>query len=384
MLKKSWKNVLVGAMLLASLAMLLNGCGSDKQAAATQPKTTKVEEAAATVAKVPAYEREYGKLVEGIYNFVNDGNMDKVPQQGMTGIYELRDRMGYVDALNMLGYTLQDINNDKVPELIFAILDNEKQGKGYYGKDIYAVYTFVDGKIKFVDEGWSRSRLRLLPQDMLSKRTCIDDNDMEWMLEMKDLLRDGSLRQGETFYTKVEDGRCNVYRKYLDVNDTFVTQKTSMHFDDMMNIDLGAQKLELLPLAEYSSRGFRGLVMQHLNCMGLHELQDNRVDLSAYEHVYVDNPSQGAEVLFSSNTSLASFEVLDLQCDSSRVIYSKGLLKPEEKLVLHLESFETDPELDYETVIKNGICFMVDTGILRKFAIRAKVMDGSVYLEEID
>ncbi|WP_303707771.1 hypothetical protein, partial [Phascolarctobacterium succinatutens] len=163
MLKKSCKNVLVGAMLLASLAMLLNGCGSDKQAAATQPKTTKVEEAVAAVAKVPAYEREYGKLVEGIYNFVNDGNMDKVPQQGMTGIYELRDRMGYVDALNLLGYTLQDINNDKVPELIFAILDNEKQGKGYYGKDIYAVYTFVDGKIKFVDEGWARSNLQLLP-----------------------------------------------------------------------------------------------------------------------------------------------------------------------------------------------------------------------------
>lgn len=42
MLKKSCKNVLVGAMLLASLAMLLNGCGSDKQAAATQPKATKV------------------------------------------------------------------------------------------------------------------------------------------------------------------------------------------------------------------------------------------------------------------------------------------------------------------------------------------------------
>ena len=80
---------------------------------------------------------------QGIYNFVNDGNMDKVPQQGMTGIYELRDHMGYVDALNMLGYTLQDINNDKVPELIFAILDNEKQGKGYYGKDIYACLLYT-------------------------------------------------------------------------------------------------------------------------------------------------------------------------------------------------------------------------------------------------
>ena len=258
------------------------------------------------------------------------------------------------------------------------------EGKGYYGRDIYAVYTFVDGKIKFVDEGWSRIRLRLLPDNTLSKRTWNDDKNMEWVLEMKDLLRDGSLRQGQTFYTKVEDGRCNIYRKYLDVNDTFVTQKTSMHFDDMMNIDLGAQKLELLPLAEYSSRGFKGFVLQHLNCMGLHELQDDRVDLSAYEHVYADNPSQGAEVLFSSNTSLDSFEVLDLQGDSSRVIYSKGLLNPEEKLVLHLESFETDPVLSYETVIKNGICFRDDTGSLRKFAIRAKVMDGSVYLEEID
>ena len=116
--------------------------------------------------------------------------------------------------------------------------------------------------------------------------------------------------------------------------------------------------------------------MQHLNCMGLHELQDNRVDLSAYEHVYVDNPSQGAEVLFSSNTSLASFEVLDLQGDSSRVIYSKGLLKPEEKLVLHLESLETIP--------KNGISFKDDAGRERRFAILQSGKDGSIYLQEIE
>ena len=119
-----------------------------------------------------------------------------------------------------------------------------------------------------------------------------------------------------------------------------------MHFDDMMNIDLGAQKLELLPLAEYSSRGFKGLVMQHLNCMGLHEQQDNKVDLSAYEHVYMDNPSQGAEVLFSSNTYLASFEVLDLQGDSSRVIYSQGLLKPEEKVVMELNGNRVEGKMN--------------------------------------
>lgn len=378
MLKESWKNILLGALLLTGLTMLLGSDSSDKKADSllALPK--------AEAAAMPVYEQEYMKIVAGVCDYLTTGNTAGLPAQGMTGFFEELKAYNIPRVVSSRsGYTLQDINNDKVPELILTRSAAPK-GKGYYGLDIYAIYTFVDGKIKFVDENCLRSRLRLLSDNTLSKRTCIDDNDMEWVLEMKDLLRDGSLRHVQTFYTKVEDGRCNVYRKYLDVNDTFVTQKTSMHFDDMMNIDLGAQKLELLPLAEYSSRGFKGLVMQHLNCMGLHELQDNRVDLSAYEHVYVDNPSQGAEVLFSSNTSLASFEVLDLQGDSSRVIYSKGLLNPEEKLVLHLESFETDPELDYETVIKNGICFRDDTGSLRKFAIRAKVMDGRVYLEEID
>lgn len=380
MLKESWKNILLGALLLTGLTMLLGSDSSDKKADSllAMPK--------AEAAAMPVYEQEYMKIVAGVCDYLTTGNTAGLPAQGLTGFEELKGLKGYNDpdwGVSSSGYTLQDINNDKVPELILARI-SYPEGKGYYGRNIYAIYTFVDGKIKFVDEVCSRSRLRLLRDNTLSKLTNTADKNMEWVLEMKDLLRDGSLRQGQTFYTKVENGRCNVYRKYLDVNDTFVTQKTSMHFDDMMNIDLGAQKLELLPLAEYSNRGFKGLVMQHLNCMGLHEMQDNGVDLSAYEHVYVDNPSRGVEVLFSSNTSLDSFEVLDLQGDSSRVIYSKGLLKPEEKLVLHLESFETDPELSYETVLKNGISFRDETGSLRKFAIRAKVMDGSVYLEEID
>ena len=368
MLKKSCKNVLVGAMLLASLAMLLNGCGSDKQAAATQPKATKVEEAAATVAKVPAYEREYGKLVEGIYNFVNDGNMDKVPQQGMTGIYELRDHMGYVDALNMLGYTLQDINNDKVPELIFAILDNEKQGKGYYGKDIYAVYTFVDGKIKFVDEGWARSNLQLLPNNMLLTRG--NSSNTDYVLALKDM-----------YFTRSKSNNepgLDVYRNNVGRDDVAVSQKTNMTADDFF--DMGAEmagdsvKLELLPLKEYKQRGFKGLAMQYLEYMGVHELQDAKFNLSKYEQVSVPNPFKGADVIFRSTKNLEEFRLLELA--SGKSVYSKDLLMADEKLVLHLESLETIP--------KNGISFKDDAGRERKFAILQSGKDGSIYLQEID
>lgn len=379
MLKKSCKNVLVGAMLLASLAMLLNGCGSDKQEAATQPKATKVEEAAAAVAKVPAYEREYGKLVEGIYNFVNDGNMDKVPQQGMTGIYELRDRMGYVDALNMLGYTLQDINNDKVPELIFAILDNEKQGKGYYGKDIYAIYTFVNGKIKFVDEGWARSNIKLLANNMLLTRG--NSSNTDYVLALKDLLPNGNKRCIDMYFTRSKSNNepgLDVYRNNVDRDDVAVSQKTNMTADDFF--DMGTEmagdsvKLELLPLKEYKQRGFKGLAMQYLECMGVHELQDAKFDLSKYEQVSVPNPFKGADVIFRSTKNLEEFRLLELA--SGKSVYSKDLLMADEKLVLHLESLETIP--------KNGISFKDDAGRERKFAILQSGKDGSIYLQEIE
>lgn len=379
MLKKSWKNVLVGAMLLASLAMLLNGCGSDKQAAATQPKTTKVVEAAATVAKVPAYEREYGKLVEGIYNFVNDGNMDKVPQQGMTGIYELRDHMGYVDALNLLGYTLQDINNDKVPELIFAILDNEKQGKGYYGKDIYAVYTFVDGKIKFVDEGWARSNIKLLANNMLLTRG--NSSNTDYVLALKDLLPNGNKRCIDMYFTRSKSNNepgLDVYRNNVGRDDVAVSQKTNMTADDFF--DMGTEmacdsvKLELLPLKEYKQRGFKGLAMQYLECMGVHELQDAKFNLSKYEQVSVPNPFKGADVIFRSTKNLEEFRLLELA--SGKSVYSKDLLMADEKLVLHLESLETIP--------KNGISFKDDAGRERRFAILQSGKDGSIYLQEIE
>lgn len=380
MLKKSCKNILVGAMLLASLAMLLNGCGSDKQAAATQPKkATKVEETAATVAKVPAYEREYGKLVEGIYNFVNDGDMGKMPQQGMTGIYELRDRMGYVDALNMLGYTLQDINNDKVPELIFAILDNEKQGKGYYGKDIYAIYTFVDGKIKFVDEGWARSNIKLLANNMFLTRG--NSSNTDYVLVLEDLLPNGNKRCVDMYFTRSKSNNepgLDVYRNDVGRADVAVSQKTNMTADDFF--DMGTEmagdsvKLELLPLKEYKQRGFKGLAMQYLECMGIHELQDAKVDLSKYEQVSVPNPFKGADVIFRSTKNLEEFRLLELA--SGKSVYSKDLLMADEKLVLHLESLETIP--------KNGISFKDDAGRERRFAILQSGKDGSIYLQEIE
>ena len=87
-------------------------------------------------------------------------------------------------------------------------------------------------------------------------------------------------------------------------------------------------KLELLPLKECKQRGFKGLAMQYLECMGVHELQDAKFDLSKYEQVSVPNPFKGADVIFRSTRNLEEFRLLELA--SGKSVYSKDLLMADE------------------------------------------------------
>ena len=375
MLKESWKNILLGALLLTGLTMLLGSDSSDKKADSllAMPKAEAVA--------MPAYEQEYMRIVAGVCDYLTTGNTAGLPAQGLTGFEELEGHNDPGQGVSSVGYTLQDINNDKVPELIFAILDNEKQGKGYYGKDIYAVYTFVDGKIKFVDEGWARSNLQLLPNNMLLTRG--NSSNTDYVLVLEDLLPNGNKRCVDMYFTRSKNGNAaanglDVYRNDVGRDDVAVSQKTNMTAADFF--DMGTEmagdsvKLELLPLKEYKQRGFKGLAMQYLECMGVHELQDAKVDLSKYEQVSVPNPFKGADLIFRSTKNLEEFRLLELA--SGKSVYSKDLLMADEKLVLHLESLETIP--------KNGISFKDDAGRERRFAILQSGKDGSIYLQEID
>ena len=260
---------LVKCVLLTLLAAALLGCGAEKKAAAPQAEVPKAEAAAAAAAivKVPAYELEYANIVDGVYDFLANGNAERLPQQGTMGIYELRDHFNADEAVKHLGYTLLDINNDKVPELIFAFNNNEKRGKGYYGKELYAVYTFVDGQVKFVDEGWARSSLELQPDGTLLTRGNI--SNAEYLLAVHDLLKDGSTRCLRLYFTKAQEGagRLDVYRSSDGRAFTDGSERMQMTADEFfeMGSELSSYstEVELLPLHEYKQRGskFKGLAM---------------------------------------------------------------------------------------------------------------------------
>ena len=84
MLKESWKNILLGALLLTGLTMLLGSDSSDKKADSllAMPK--------AEAAAMPAYEQKYMKIVAGVCDYLTTGNTAGLPAQGLTGLRSWR------------------------------------------------------------------------------------------------------------------------------------------------------------------------------------------------------------------------------------------------------------------------------------------------------
>lgn len=62
------------------------------------------------------------KIVAGVCDYLTTGNTAGLPAQGLTGFEELEGHNDPGQGVSSVGYTLQDINNDKVPELILGRL----------------------------------------------------------------------------------------------------------------------------------------------------------------------------------------------------------------------------------------------------------------------
>lgn len=98
-------------------------------------------------AQDPEPDQPYSELVERCYTLVSDpyGFVD-IAEYGEFGVIESARAMED-NALDGLGYTIQDLSGDGIPELVVGTLPE-------YGGQINAVYTLVDGQPQFVFEGW--------------------------------------------------------------------------------------------------------------------------------------------------------------------------------------------------------------------------------------
>ncbi len=173
--------------ILASLCLLLSvcvGCGTQVKTEtnptdADQPPKVSEEQPAETAAQKPSNEpvyaepKTYEEVLDAIYDFASAAPKDRYTA-GRTNVRVNINHIGvrevaYGDTseerLSKIGYCIEDISGDGIPELIIGAINNKSE---YNGTRIISLYTTLNGEAYLAREGriringFSRSRYFLL------------------------------------------------------------------------------------------------------------------------------------------------------------------------------------------------------------------------------
>lgn len=372
------KKIMTGALAL-TLGMSLLGCGTGEKKQAELPQVTKAEAAQPAAAD---YLQSYALVMDGLYDYAVKGQDDKLVNEGMNVISEIVD-VYQRDSARMIGYTLKDFNGDGVPELVLGRTEQHK-GAGYYGSDIYSIYTLVDGRPMRSFEGWRRNRLQLLSGSRLFLQAT-DGADYNALATYK-ILPTGEPECLDYYFTAPQNGGLAYYHNTSGSDDRNASKRLDMNeeaFEELRNEYMNdVAMLELIPVENYHKQGAKGLAYQHLR---LDWLRDVQADVQQYGMVKVPNASEFVKVVLRSDKSLSNFKVLSLTLLSvdeegnahfdAQPVYRQDMLMADTPLVMQLA--------DTEAVPANAIAFDDELGRERRFAVSISGMDGSLQLSEI-
>lgn len=372
------KKIMIGALAL-TLGMSLLGCGTSENKQAELPKVPKAEAAQPAAAD---YLRSYALVMDGLYDYAVKGQDNKLVNEGMNVIREIVE-IYQRDSASMIGYTLKDFNGDGVPELVLGRAEQHK-GAGYYGSDIYSVYTLVDGRPLRSFEGWQSNRLQVLSGSRLFLQAT--DGDAYSVLAAYKIAPTGEPECLDYYFTVPQNGSLAYYHNTSGSNDRNASKRLNMTedaFEELRNEYMNdVTMLELIPVENYHKQGAKGLAYQHLK---LEWLQDAQADVQQYGMVKVPNASEFVKVVLRSDKSLSNFKVLSLTLLSvdeqgnahfdAQPVYRQELLMADTPLVMQLA--------DTEAVPANAIAFDDELGRERRFAVSISGMDGSLQLSEI-
>lgn len=104
------------------------------------------------------YKGEYDAELNRIYSVLLGKSDD---EYGNTGLLELVRYQSTSEVLESVGYVINDINGDAIPELLIGYVPNGSI-ENTSPNALFSVYTLINGKPKLLLEGWSRNTLVIL------------------------------------------------------------------------------------------------------------------------------------------------------------------------------------------------------------------------------
>ena len=200
----------------------------------------------------------YAEKLDEICNALeNPDEYDLFEMEGMIGLAEIAYQSEGGKALGQVGYMIGSLNKDKVPELIIAYIDVPGD-KEVYGRNLYSVYTYVDGEVVCVLEGSARNSYYWTKEGQFFNSG--SGGAMYHGTALYDFPENAdSLQCAECYFTHERNGDLEDIAVYYNTTGSWnvdESEETDMLVDDLFakeeEIIEEAIYLELIPLAQYA------------------------------------------------------------------------------------------------------------------------------------
>ena len=371
-MKRRW--LALGMVLVMTAAV---GCGKTESAS---------EEKDVETVDYAAY---YSPILDDYYDLIYYGNASE-EIESHTGVMELLSFEGSEETAEQIGYSIEDISGDGVPELLMSFIHEETE-EGFFGRDIFAVYHYGDGAPKQAVDGGGRNAYYLMENgDIFYSGSAGAAYSIFGTYEFS---QDGSeLICKDYYFTHEQDedyADLACYHNTTGEWDKDASEKLDMTLDEFwqMEIDMLEQVklVELTPFIDYVPVNvpvYEGSVYDTEAWVNVDYADGIVTEATNYDWFTADDSPDSTKVLFMAEGNVRDFKFLSLFCedvleDGTPVfdveeLYQADRLDPERPLLVEMTFWGTIPSYGYS--------FVDDNGETQRFTLEMSGMDGSIYI----
>lgn len=319
----------------------------------------------------------YDDLIERYRALVVDPyGFEDIAEYGEFGVIEAARAIGD-DAVYEMGYLIEDLSGDGIPELAVGELSGP----------INAFYTLVDGKPQFVFEGWYRNCYVYMGDGHFYYYG--SSSAAETGQGVFFLTKDGTALECESFlFTGLNsDGDLDVYYNETGSWDPAESEKSDMTAEDFWALDPAG---EPLPLTPFSRTGSWSTIESEspVSIQYLTEIGDED-----YDWVTLYDGPDACCLLFTADSRVTDFTLLSLFAEditeTGATIFSATPVELDEESDSLPSVMTPDTPVAVQLIFPGelpayGISYVDAAGTLRRFVIEVSGYDGSLLLREAD
>ncbi len=319
------------------------------------------------VSETPAPYREIiQKANSMILNGVDDGGS---VEDGYYALSELGFYLNQAELLDQVGYAVQDLSGDGVPELIIGEITRPDMPDSDSNL-IYALYTLdADDQARVVFEGWYRNAYRYAGDGRFMYLGA--GGAASSMFGMCGLTQDGKkLIWSDYYFTIPREGDYEIIDYYYNTSgksETQGSQRLDISEDAFWQISDRLQDeailIELAPFRALNEDSVVGDAAGEPLRAEIFANTEMRAPES-YDHAIIDQTGFEGQILFTAERPIYDFQILSLELldvtqageliFDSVAVYEKDAIQPERPLLVSLTFFGDLPSYGFSYTDESG------------------------------